>query len=85
MSRETAIRLEPLNPSSVLAYLLRYAAETRLPDPALKQAFILDFLTAVNACLCLLQMVAPDRPEHRGRPGQIFFGRVENWRGNSSG
>jgi len=73
VSRETAILLEPLNPASVLCYLLRYAAETRLPDPALKQAFILDFLTAVNASLCLLQMVAPDRAEHWGRPGQIFF------------
>jgi hypothetical protein len=71
VSRDTAILLEPLNPSSVLLYLLRYAAETQLPDPALKQAFILDFLTAVNACLCLLQMVAPHRPEHWGRPGQI--------------
>jgi len=73
VSRETVFLHEPLNPASVLSYLLRYAAESQLTDPKLKHAFILDFLTAVNACFCLLQLVAPHLPEHWGRSGQIFF------------
>ena len=64
---------EPLNPSSILAFMLRYGVESGLPDPGLKEAFVLDFLTAAAACLCLVQIIAPHRIHDWGRPGQIFF------------
>ncbi len=76
---EAAFLFEPLNPSSVLSFMLRYGVESRLPDPGLKEAFILDFLTAAAASLCLLQMVAPRRVPHWGRPGQILFACHEHF------
>jgi hypothetical protein len=53
--------------------MLRYGVESGLPDPGLKEAFVLDFLTAMEACLCLEQIIAPHRIHEWGRPGQIFF------------
>ena len=70
---EAGILHEPLNPSSILAFMLRYGVESGLPDPGLKEAFVLDFLTAMAACLCLVQIIAPHRIHEWGRPGQIFF------------
>jgi hypothetical protein len=63
---------EPLNPSSILLFLMRYAFESGLPDPGLKQAFVLDFLTGAAAAVCLVQIIAPERIDDWGLPGRIF-------------
>ncbi len=64
---------EPLNPSSILLFLMRYAFESGLPDPGLKQAFVLDFLTGSAAAACLVQIIAPERVDDWGLPGRIFM------------
>jgi hypothetical protein len=63
---------EPLNPSSILLFLMRYAFESALPDPGLKEAFVLDFLTGAAAAACLVQIIAPERIDDWGLPGRIF-------------
>jgi hypothetical protein len=64
---------EPLNASSVLPFMVRYAVESGLPDPGLKEAFVLDFLTAVAAAMCLVGIVAPHRSRAWGRAGEVCF------------
>ena len=51
---------------------MRYAFESGLPDPGLKQAFILDFLTGAAAAACLVQIIAPERIDDWGLPGRTF-------------
>lgn len=46
-SLETAKIFEPEYPQSIIPYMLAYAAESGLPDPGLKDAFVFDLLTAV--------------------------------------
>ncbi len=70
---DAAMLHEPLDPSSILAFMFCYGVESGLPDPGLKEAFILDFLAAAVACLCLVQIIAPHRIHDWGRCGQIFF------------
>jgi hypothetical protein len=41
-------------PSSILSFMVQYAIETGLPDPGLKQAFILDFMSAAFALKTML-------------------------------
>ena len=52
---------------------MRYAFESGLPDPGLKQAFVLDFLTGAAAAACLVQIIAPDRIDDWGLPGRVFM------------
>lgn len=58
-SFETTRLYQAINPTSLIHYMLRYAVESELPDPGLKQAFIFDLLTAEIAILTMMQVHTP--------------------------
>ena len=49
-----------LHPISVIPYLLSLAVETKLSDTGLKEAFILDFLSAVAAASCIIKEITAE-------------------------
>lgn len=78
---------ESANPFSSLAFMLSYAVETRLPDPGLKLAFVLDFMTVVLAALQIFIITSPESVIKNGRPARIcmaareffWFEHVDDW------
>lgn len=71
-SYEAKFKFQPENPISVVPYLLRYAIESKLQDPGLKKVFILDFLSAVSASVCIMQAISPGNIDTFGLPALIF-------------
>lgn len=68
---------EIVNPFSSLAFMLAYAVESRLPDPGLKLAFVLDFMTAALAALHIANIASPGNVLESGRPAQICIAARE--------
>ena len=53
-AKESSSALDLNAPSSILKFMVQYAVESGLPDPGLKQAFILDFMSAALALKTML-------------------------------
>jgi hypothetical protein len=75
--RANKFHYESISPSSSLFYMFRYAAESGLPDPGLKQAFILDFLTAQIAASVMMNIMHPESILENGRPARLFLSIYE--------
>jgi hypothetical protein len=72
-SHKTRRNFEPINPFSVLKFMLAYAIQTNLPDPGLKQAFIFDFLTAIIAALVMMSSASPGNIVENADISMIFL------------
>jgi hypothetical protein len=72
-SRRSLQLYEAINPFSLLKFMLAYAVETNLPDPGLKQAFIFDFLSAINCSLVFMQTMSPGNIVENDEISRVFF------------
>lgn len=72
-SRRSCELYEPVNPFSIINFMLSYAVETNLPDPGLKQAFIFDFLAVICCALKIMKEQSPGKIIENSEMSKIFL------------